>query len=78
MWTQLRLQDTKIHQRYAWASIQERGWFQAQPATQQAKYENHGMEKFDGWNNLKTSDDRTEWLNGINGDDDLNIRMFVK
>ena len=43
-----------------------------------AKYENHGMEKFDGWNNLKTSDDRTEWLNGINGDDDLNIRMFVK
>ena len=43
-----------------------------------AKYENHKMEKFDGWNNLKTSDDRTEWLNGINGDDDLNIRMFVK
>ena len=43
-----------------------------------AKYENHGMEKFDGWNNLKTSDDRTEWLNDENGDANLNIRMFVK
>ena len=43
-----------------------------------AKYEHHGMEKLDGWNNLKTNEDRTEWLNSVDGDANLNIRVLVK
>ena len=42
------------------------------------RYENHNMKEFKGWNNLRTTEDRIEWLNNVDGDENLNIRMLVK
>ena len=38
----------------------------------------HGMLRFDGWSKLGADGDRTELLNSVDGDANLNIYMLVK